>query len=229
MHRLTIALSFALLACGPSAFAARPFVTDDARVVDPGGYQIESFVKDQRRSKETEYWFLPAHNPGTHFADGRMELTLGGNVIRADSGDANLVVGQVKTLLRPLQTNGVGFAVTVGVNRVNPAAADTSFSPFVNFIASVSTLDDALVLHANLGVTKDRVDGTTPKNWGLGAEIRVTERIYGIAETYGISHDKPAQQAGIRYWVIPNHWQVDGTYGWQDAQRWISIGVRLLW
>lgn len=46
------------------ALGARPFNTDDARVVDPGGFQIESYVKDQRRTDETEFWFLPAANFG---------------------------------------------------------------------------------------------------------------------------------------------------------------------
>ena len=61
-------LSLFALAC--NVHAARPFVTDDARIVDPGGYQIETFVKRQHRFGEHEFWFLPAMNAG-----GRVELT----------------------------------------------------------------------------------------------------------------------------------------------------------
>src|SRR5882672_20186 len=76
------------LAAATSAHAARPFVTDDARIVDPGGYQIETYYKRQRGFSEHEFWFLPAHNPG-----GNVELTLGG--FRVDSepfGDSRAIL-----------------------------------------------------------------------------------------------------------------------------------------
>jgi len=62
----------ALLLAAAQAWATRPFVTDDARIVDEGGYQIETYVKRQREFSEQEFWFLPAMNPW-----GRVELTLG--------------------------------------------------------------------------------------------------------------------------------------------------------
>lgn len=60
----------------------------------------------------------------------------------------------------------------------------------------------------------------------------VTPRVYLIAETFGESRDNASYQLGIRYWIVPNHVQVDTTYGNQygnkpDA-RWFSIGLRLL-
>ncbi|HSD52720.1 MAG TPA: hypothetical protein VLC47_01060 [Burkholderiales bacterium] len=63
MARSTL-LAFAIATAFASydALAARPFNTDDARIVDPGGYQVEAYVKDQRGIKETEYWILPAVN-----------------------------------------------------------------------------------------------------------------------------------------------------------------------
>lgn len=48
---------------GPWAHAARPFVTDDARVVGRGGCQIETFYKEQRAYSGSGFWFLPACNP----------------------------------------------------------------------------------------------------------------------------------------------------------------------
>ena len=233
------------------AFAARPFNTDDARVVDPGGYQIEAYVKDQRGIKETEYWFLPAVNFGG--ALDRFEFTLGGNVIRSEpNGNSDLVLGQVKTLLKPLETNGVGFALSVGVSRLNPGtsqevvetpfglvtvAGETSnkvhYDPYLNAISSVSVLDDAAVFHFNAGATRNTSNHQTIGNWGIGAEIALGGRVFGIAEGYGVSEQKPAYQVGIRYWAIPARLQIDGTYGWQHASPtnldWISIGVRILW
>src|SRR5437868_6694755 len=57
-HRLTLTCqAFALFFAAP-AYAARPFFTDDARIVEH--CQIESFYKEQRRSAGSEFWFLPA-------------------------------------------------------------------------------------------------------------------------------------------------------------------------
>ena len=98
------------------AYAARPFVTDDARVVDPQGCQIETFYKHQREVREHEFWFLPACNPW-----GRVELTLGGTWVEGTHpGDIRSLIVQGKTLLVPLETNGSGFAFTLGVARVSP-------------------------------------------------------------------------------------------------------------
>ena len=69
--RLRLVVVLGLLTASPAAMAARPFVTDDARVVDKGGCQVETFVKRQQRFKENEFWFLPACNPWG------AELTLG--------------------------------------------------------------------------------------------------------------------------------------------------------
>ena len=53
----------ALVLIASHAHAARPFVTDDARVVDPQGCQVETFYKRQREFREQEFWILPACNP----------------------------------------------------------------------------------------------------------------------------------------------------------------------
>ena len=252
MRLLLAAVPAALCAlASAAAFAARPFNTDDARVVDPDGWQIESYVKMQRGQKQNEFWFLPARNFGG--ALDRFEFTLGGNVVDPDPGsNSNLIVAQVKTLLKPLETNGIGFALSVGVSRLKPgspgevvitpfdittAGGETStathYDPYLNAISSVSVLDDSVVLHFNAGATRNTSSNQTIGNWGVGAEIRVTDRVFGIAETYGVSDQKPAYQAGIRFWAIPSHWQIDGTFGWQHSSpanlRWLSIGVRILW
>jgi hypothetical protein len=244
-------LALLAVTAGREALAARPFNTDDARVVDPGGYQIEAYVKDQRGIKETEYWFLPATNFGG--ALDRFEFTLGGNVIRSEpNGNSDLVLGQVKTLLKPLETNGVGFALTVGVSRLSSGTGQevvetpfgittvpgetstkTHYDPYLNAISSVSVLDDAAVFHFNAGATRDTSSHQTIGSWGVGAEIALGGCFFGIAETYGVSNEKPTYQVGLRYWAIPARLQIDGTYGWQHASptnlNWISIGMRILW
>jgi hypothetical protein len=208
--------------------AARPFVTDDARVVDPGGGQIETFFKKQRAFGEQEFWVLPAYNPG-----GRVELTLGGYVLEnALDGRTAATLAQAKTLLKPLETNGVGYALTVGVMRVEPPGmARQQTNPYLNGIGSFSLADDRFVVHANLGARRDGAAGLSRATWGLGSEIAVTERVIGIVEGYGERGVKPTLHMGVRYWAVPNRVQIDTTVGEErssPAKRFYTVGMRLL-
>jgi hypothetical protein len=217
--RLPLLLGF--LACAP-AQAARPFVTDDARIVDKDGCQVETFLKDQRRFSESEFWLLPACNPWG------AELTAG--YIRVDSdpaGDSNTAVLQAKMLLKPLATNGAGFALTLGT------FAGDKISPYLNGIGSFSLADDRVVLHTNLGAIRDNVAGLSRWTWGMGAEILLAApRWYGILESYGQRAEKPTLHTGLRIWIVPNRVQVDTTVGLQNAspeRRFGTVGLRVLW
>jgi hypothetical protein len=174
-------------------------------VVDRGHCQVETFYKEQRNYSGSEFWFLPACNPG-------IELTVGGNRI---DDDRNFIV-QGKVLLKELETNGYGFAASAG-----------SFGGhgFVNTIASASFFDDRAVVHANVGY----LEATT---WGLGLEALLwAPRVYGIVETFGQRGEMPTLHYGVRFWVVPNRVQVDATRGNQSGDpetRFFSVGLRLL-
>ena len=189
--------------------AARPFVTDDARVVDKDHCQVETFYKTQRTYDGSEFWWLPACNPSF------LEITVGANRIE-DQGNGIL---QAKYLFKELQPNGYGLALSVG-----------SFSgqAYANAIASVSFLDDRAVVHTNLG--RFHEDG---KTWGLGLEaLLAPPRVYGILETFGQRGEAPTWHYGIRFWVIPNRFQVDATRGDQGGgdpdRRFYTLGLRFI-
>src|SRR5438045_7196266 len=95
-------LATVLAASCSAAQAARPFVTDDARIVDK--CQIETYYKEQRTYSGSEFWFLPACNL---FG---VELTAGANRVE---GEKNAIV-QLKFLLKKLETNGAGYALSLG-------------------------------------------------------------------------------------------------------------------
>ena len=213
---LSLSCHLTIIFSSSAVLAARPFVTDDARTVERGGCQIESFYKKQHAYSGSEFWFLPACNP----AD--TELTLGFNRIEGDGS----VVLQGKTLLKPLDTNGSGYGFSLGTFRVNPAQGRDVWQPYVNGIGSFSFIDDRAVVHANLGMLRDLA------TWGLGIEaLLVAPRVYGILESYGQREEKPTRHLGLRYWVVPNRVQIDSTLGEQKsepARRFHTIGLRLL-
>ena len=199
--------------------AARPFFTDDARIVDQGHCQLETFYKEQHAYNASEFWFLPACNPASvPFVSG-IELTAGGNRIE---GERSLIL-QGKKLFKTLETNGQGYALSLGV---------FGGDPYFNGIGSFSFLDDRAVIHTNLGAIRDRTEEITRGTWGIGLEALLFEpRLYGILETFGQRGDTPTQHVGLRFWVIQNRFQIDATAGQQSsspARRFTSVGLRLL-
>lgn len=217
----SIALALLLV---PAAHAARPMITDDARLTDAGACQVESWL--HRHAGQREYWALPACNPG-----GNFELTLGGALAYADAQrESGAVVVQGKTLFKPLATNGYGIGLAAGY--ATQPGSGQSGSPYFYVPLSFSVADDRLVIHTNLGHLHERETRQGRLTWGVGGELQTTDRLYVIAESYGQDRASAYFQAGLRYWVVPGHVQIDTTYGSQvgriDEEHWVSIGLRLI-
>jgi len=208
------------------AFAARPFVTDDARLTTAGSCQLESWMRIYPDSKEL--WALPACNP-----TGNLEFTVGGGRARHDDAPATSdYVFQAKTLFRPLETNdwGIGFAVgTIRHPEINPGP-NMLGNTYAYIPLSVSLNDDKVILHANLGWLKDKASGQNNLSWGVGGEFKVHARLLGIAETFGDNRSMSYGQVGVRYSVRPDLFQVDATIGQQlsgpGKNHWVSFGIR---
>ncbi len=205
------------------AHAARPMMTDDARVTDAKACQLETWV--MRYPGRTETWALPACN-----FTGNLELTLGGAMAR-EAGHVRTtdVVAQGKTLFRTMEPNGWGLGLAAGTAG-HPQAEARDWYAYVP--ASFSFNNDALVLHTNLGWQREGETRRDRLTWGLGSETRLAERTWLIAEVFGQNQGKPFHQLGLRHWLVPDRVQIDATYGNRNGsageERWFSIGLRLL-
>ena len=94
------------------AYAARPFVTDDARLTTSESCQVESWSRLYKNS--TEIWALPACNP-----TGNFEITAGMGLAKPkDTATTQDYVIQAKSLARELATNDWGWAF--GDNKSTP-------------------------------------------------------------------------------------------------------------
>ncbi len=217
------------LLCALPALAARPLITDDARTVDAYACQVESWIRNNRNSRE--YWALPACN-----FTGNLELTLGGAKTDDDLTGTRTtdIQFQGKTLFKPLETNGYGIGLAAGYV-AHPASHDNHAlrgDAYFYVPASFSFAADRFVLHTNLGAKHVRAESRNRGTWGIGSETLITPRLFLIAETFGETYNNAAFQIGLRFWIVPNHVQVDTTYGSQFGDkpdsRWFSVGLRLL-
>jgi hypothetical protein len=219
------ALAILLCVAGPGR-AARPMVTDDARIVDSKACQVETWG---RRNPDTaEYWALPACKPS-----GNLEITAGGALASGgdDAGLADKVL-QAKTLFRPLEDNwGWGIAVGTILHPHGEASRTWPGDPYLYFPASFKARGDGWIVHFNAGATRDRDAKRTFTTWGFGNEIRLNNRLFFIAEAFATDGPRP-WQGGLRFWIVKDRVQVDATYGnrmaTESAERWFTVGLRLL-
>ncbi|MBU3725005.1 MAG: hypothetical protein FGM18_05770 [Burkholderiaceae bacterium] len=207
------------------AVAARPFVTDDARLTSAQSCQLESWTRSYRHS--TEVWALPACNPW-----GNLELTLGVGHALYDTYSTSDYVFQAKTLFRELTAGGVGWGLAAG-RVLHPGIApgpNLLGNQYFYLPISYATPDGRQVIHLNLGVLRDRARDKNLAAMGLGLELNQTDRLQWIAESFGEQNALPFFQAGLRYAVIRNLLQVDATLGGQAggsvSTRWFSLGLR---
>lgn len=227
MQKILISFLLTLIIVTP-AFAARPFVTDDARLTTAGSCQVESWTRVYRSS--TEAWTLPACN-----LTGNFEVTAGaGRVIFDDplaEGSSDYIL-QAKTLLRPLHSNDFGIGLAGGTVR-HPSiniGPNQLGNTYLYVPVSVSIADDKFILHINSGILRDYASGSNRTTWGTGAEINASSRLMFVAEMFGDSTGTSFWQSGVRYGIVPNLLQIDTTVGRQTGgsieTRWISFGVR---
>lgn len=210
------------------AAAARPMVTDDARVTDPGACQVEAWTR--RNVDSTEYWALPACN-----LVGNVEVTFGGAWVEEKGARAFTdQVVQAKTLIKPYEPGGWGIGFTAGTIR-HPRRESASGWPgdyYVNVPASIAAGSDDWVVHVNAGAVRRRDERRTITTWGVGSEVRLRPTLYLIPEAFVTDRGRPFVQAGLRYWIIPERVQMDATYGNRAVsdgrERWFSIGLRIL-
>jgi hypothetical protein len=122
-----------------------------------------------------------------------------------------------------------------GIGAMAGAQRDTSLppggSPFATAYAkAIATWNasERLELDANAGAARTRGSG----RYALGAmaiQYAVTPAMKLLAEVF---HDEPGTakaQAGVRYAVVPDRFEVYGTYGERFANRgdwWAIVGVR---
>jgi hypothetical protein len=239
-----LSVALAVASSTRCAFAIRPFVTDDARVVGKGHVQLETYWRRDRLS--LQHWALPAIGP-TEW----MELTVGATHgigqlrQRPDAAPTYAVSGpilQSKMLLRETVPNKPpGLAIAVGgqppLGRGGFEAPGWSGFSYLA-VSQAFIKEDDFLIHANVGLSAVAAPGLSPFRitWGVGTQVETIYDIHLIGEIF--SGDPYAQggggayQAGFRV-IFNEHLQLDGTWGgglWGDAPLpvWFSSGIRVV-
>ena len=209
-------------------YAARPFITDDARLTTEGSCQIETWTRSYSTSLET--WALPACNP-----TGNLEFTVGGGHAYFDDAvthNSTDYVYQAKTLFQKLDehTTGIGLAVGMVHHPSIQVGPNQHGNQYAFIPISIPLNEERLIMHLNPGILRDKASQETRKTWGVGFEFNATPRWMLIAESFGDTSTGSYWQSGVRFAIIPNLLQVDTTTGKKfsgnSETQWISFGLR---
>lgn len=227
-----------------SGYAVRPFVTDDARIVDYGQIETESWLEVTHA--EGAFGDAPGFNTliGVTPLDW-LEIIAGTGVARASNDKwaiANPVI-QGKLLFTRAEADGTpGYAFASGAafdagqtTLAAGANVDEDINPnyklgdnyYAIGLMTYRLLNDSMQMHINFGLRAEHQRGIGLRlrpYWGVGLDMEVIrEDIHAIVEAYAgdpLEYNAPlyAGQFGAR-WIYSDYVNIDLTFGAQPTMN----------
>lgn len=224
-------IAFAICLSFYPLYAARPMITDDARVVDRHSCQLETW--GVYGGGVGEYWAIPGCNL---LFD--IEMSMGGMFSNAPFGESEtntpfgarqFIIG-AKKIFNDLDKDRLSYGLVMG-NAYNFKRSKYRHDHYLYMPISASFFDNTLLLHSNLGykLERDRQNRQI-YNVGLGLEQQLTQRVWILGESFYERFDNAKFQLGLRIWLVQDKIQLDGTYGnaFKGKEGWVSVGLRFL-
>lgn len=221
------------------AYAVRPFITDDARVVGYRLFQWESWLRFDREAGQ--YWHMFAYGPHK-----KIELTAGAvlgyhnNSLEKIDFSYALPLLQGKFLFSEYghkKLPGIGLVTGTFLPGGKGEFVQQYFGAFAfATITQCIGKNENLLIHANTGLNylyKDNANQFVPI-WGLGTQIKTLGGMHVVLEYFSGDPYVPgtgaAYQAGIRHF-FSDDLQIDATFGeglkgQNPMPFWFSVGTR---
>lgn len=223
------------------AFAVRPFITDDARVVGWRLGQYESWLRFDKHAYQ--HWNMVAFGPSNRweFALGFVHGLASSETKQRHYSYAIPLV-QAKFLINEYKPNKApGIAVAAGT--FLPGGIGEFKAPGFGGFAYLALTQsfgekDKYLFHGNIGVNhvKYPTSNYTVLTWGFGTQIRTFGGLHLVGEVFSGDPYVPgsgmAYQAGFRHF-ISDLFQLDITIGQGIAGEnqlpfWGGVGIRLV-
>jgi hypothetical protein len=237
--RLILAIFWVILiiVVPKESLAVRPFVTDDARVLDEHTMQLETSVRYDKDVFTNLTLVALSPKAGWEFTAGFSD----GFFLDKESNRSFSIIGplmQVKYLIWPAKPNKYpGLAVAAGAQ---PPWGRGDFrqdrgSEFFYLASTQSLFDtDRVLIHANIGIST--TNPASVATWGLGTQFRLIGGLNGVAEVF---YNDPyagktggAYQVGFRH-IVNDDLQIDlttgsGLFGSEQINTFVGMGLRIV-
>lgn len=219
--------ALALSAAWP-ALAVRPFITEDAGVLESGKCEFEaSFGRSKQRGavRQSRWWLQPVCGLG-----GRTQLALGTGAESGGGLRTSGITALAKTWLTTPSDQGLNLALAYGASTAKaPGQGWRHDSKLVNLVGTWKL--GSATLGANLGWLRDVPAKRTSTTWSLGIEHPIGEGLDVGFDVFGDDREAPAGNLGLRWTVHEGLW-LDAAYARQfnaaRAQA-LNVGLRLGW
>ncbi len=205
------------------AQASGPYVVDDAAITPAGEGQIETWVSLAAHGHVGV--FAPAANfAAIPFAEWSVILDAG----RLDGTGTRGLTAQLKLLpgASPEVAGEVGFSASGAVRIGLGGEGVTGFA--VNTITTLAATN-RLLLHGNIGWTRDALAETSALTWGARAELAaIPEKLALHAEVFGTSQTDAGVQIGLRPTVLGGERDLEFIVSHNLANEratWATIGL----
>jgi hypothetical protein len=231
LFRLNVALTACATLMCSSAFAGRPFFTEDAAVLEKSVCEWESVAA--RASADGS---ASATQVTTQLGCG--VGSLGGIATQLAAGVGQSRSGGVTDKSHWLSGKSgwtsagdtpLMLAVAYGANWSRPDGATSGLETvFVNGVAT-QALAGKVTGHLNLGWVGNRPAQLNSTNWNAGLEYAVTDTVDVGAELFGVEHANAFVGAGAR-WAVNKSFSLNAGYAVQsggDRHRLGSLGIKL--
>ncbi len=218
-----------VMCCATPSMAGRPFTTEDAEVIDKQACEVEaysSYAESRAPARQTGVWAQVncGLGGGTQFGFGTGQARAGGVTLRGAA-----LAG--KTLLYEPSDHGlhITIAYSLGARR----APGTAWKIDSSSVAMVATLPSGTQTHwhANLGVTRDKIEHLSSTTFALAWERSVSDTVTVGAEAYGT--DREAARLGVvARWSVLQQLSLDASYAVQTnslRERQATLGLKYSW
>jgi hypothetical protein len=182
--------------------SAQQMVVDDATVMIDKQVQLEAWYGTELS------WIQPSFSL-SHLWD----ITPGIIFNTADDGSIHQLFGELKYVPTDLDFDGYSYGWTGAMFFDTEGRIDRVYTyiPFTKYV-----LDRTSQVHLNIGLDgQDNAVGDFEYGFttGLRADLGLTDRFTILSEIFATDFETPSFQAGIRFDVVPDLFNIDVTYG----------------
>lgn len=219
-------LTVCVVLATPTAWADHPLVSETADALARGTCQVEL-----TRAHEKSISAPKVGRSDVQFSCGagaRSQFAVGVDSSRVDGlrAEGYRVVGKT-TLLAPEDGN-TGFGVRYGLGWATSQGQRTELESTTVLAVATREISNGVIAHANLGFTRDRLQGRSTGLWSLGVES--TDPLSWAADIFGEERSKPSVSLGLG-WRAGKDVFVSVAYAMQTADekaRSLSLGLKLV-
>ncbi|MDB5815278.1 MAG: hypothetical protein JWN23_2395 [Rhodocyclales bacterium] len=216
------------------AFAGRPLTTDDAGVIEKGGFELENYYHSQTQKDTARIsGFHTQPSVGIGF---NTQLGIAADFLRADNEEFGerkssgqfALVG--KTSIKELTDDNYGVAVGYSLDHTRAPGESYRYDNVAAY-GVVTVPVDKWLFHANLGWARSHLAAISSTTWAIAAERTGAFGPIDLAvETYGNDRDPAWLQVAARWVVKEDRLFIDASYGEQLSSvhtKLLTIGLKL--